>query len=73
MNAGPGRPAAAAVTLVTGELAAREVDVVPATIRKWVQLGHLCASGRQGRTSLYRLEDVFAAERATRRRPRSAG
>ncbi|WP_327296125.1 MULTISPECIES: MerR family transcriptional regulator [unclassified Streptomyces] len=55
------------VTLVTSALAAQEAGVVPATIRKWVQLGHLRPSGRQGRRRLYRLEHVFAAERATRR------
>ncbi|MFI5533752.1 hypothetical protein ACIA8O_34975 [Kitasatospora sp. NPDC051853] len=66
-----GLPAGAA--LVNALIAAAEVDVAPATIRKWVQLGHLAAAGRQGRALLYRLEDVFAAERATRRgRPRSA-
>ncbi|MEU1073218.1 MULTISPECIES: helix-turn-helix domain-containing protein [unclassified Streptomyces] len=53
--------------LVTGELAAAEVDVSPATLRKWVQLGHLRAAGRQGRRLLYRLEDVFAAERSVHR------
>ncbi|MDP5314050.1 hypothetical protein P8A21_23850 [Streptomyces poriferorum] len=57
-------------TLVTSALAAQEAGVVPATIRKWVQLGHLRPSGQQGRSHLYRLEDVFAAERATRRAPR---
>ncbi|MEU4653085.1 MerR family transcriptional regulator [Streptomyces sp. NPDC023723] len=64
--------AAAGATLVTGALAAQETGVVPATIRKWVQLGHLNPAGRQGRTHLYRLEDVFAAERATRRPPAGA-
>ncbi|MFD9906366.1 hypothetical protein [Streptomyces sp. NPDC059063] len=54
--------------LITGELAAAEAGVAPATIRKWVQLGHLTAAGRQGRRHLYRLEDVFAAERAVRGR-----
>ncbi|MDX3454337.1 hypothetical protein PV396_20725 [Streptomyces sp. ME02-8801-2C] len=53
-------------TLITGELAAREIGVAPATIRKWVQLGRLTAAGRAGRALLFRLEDVFAAERATR-------
>jgi hypothetical protein len=53
--------------LLTTGLAATEAGVVPATIRKWVQLGHLTAVSRQGRTLLFRLEDVFAAERATRR------
>ncbi|MFJ1550194.1 helix-turn-helix domain-containing protein [Streptomyces sp. NPDC088246] len=55
-------------TLISGDLAATEVEVSPATIRKWVQLGHLVAAGRQGRRLLYRLEDVFAAERAVHRR-----
>ncbi|MCX2968770.1 hypothetical protein WDH52_17575 [Streptomyces sp. TRM70308] len=58
--------------LVTGAMAAREAAVAPATIRKWVQLGRLTPAGRQGRTLLYRLEDVFAAERTAahhRRRP----
>ncbi|MFD3931284.1 hypothetical protein [Streptomyces sp. NPDC058614] len=56
--------------LVTGAAAAAEAGVAPATVRKWVQLGHLAAAGRQGRTHLFRLEDVFAAERATRVRGR---
>ncbi|QDY78509.1 hypothetical protein [Streptomyces qinzhouensis] len=80
MTAAPGRPAPvspanaaraggpAAGPLITGALAAAEAGVVPATIRKWVQLGHLMPAARQGRAGLYRLEDVFAAERATRRR-----
>ncbi|MFK8912731.1 helix-turn-helix domain-containing protein [Streptomyces sp. YS-3] len=53
--------------LVSGELAAAEVAVSPATLRKWVQLGHLRSAGRQGRRLLYRLEDVFAAERSVHR------
>lgn len=57
----PGSP------LLTAALAAAEVGVTPATIRKWVQLEHLRPAGRQGRALLYRIEDVFAAERATRR------
>ncbi|MFK4069603.1 helix-turn-helix domain-containing protein [Streptomyces sp. NPDC029674] len=52
--------------LISGDLAATEADVSPATIRKWVQLGHLKAAGRQGRRAMYRLEDVFAAERFVR-------
>ncbi|MEU3598806.1 hypothetical protein ABZ714_08760 [Streptomyces sp. NPDC006798] len=54
--------------LITGALAATEAGVVPATIRKWVQLGHLAPAGRRGRAGLYRLADVFAAERAARGR-----
>ncbi|MEV5606810.1 helix-turn-helix domain-containing protein [Streptomyces sp. NPDC052225] len=58
---------------ITGELAAAEAGVAPATIRKWVQLGHLKAAGKQGRRLMYRLEDVFAAERIARgREPRAA-
>ncbi|MBW1601340.1 hypothetical protein JJV70_04320 [Streptomyces sp. JJ66] len=53
--------------LITGTMAAREAAVAPATIRKWVQLGRLTPADRQGRTLLYRLEDVFAAERAAAR------
>lgn len=53
-------------TLLTGALAATEAGVSPATIRKWVQLGRLSPAGRQGRAQLFRLEDVFAAERDAR-------
>lgn len=60
-------------TLISGDLAAAEVQVSAATIRKWVQLGHLQATGRQGRRLLYRLEDVFAAERAVHRKARAVG
>ncbi|MYR38799.1 MULTISPECIES: MerR family transcriptional regulator [unclassified Streptomyces] len=61
-----------APTLVTGALAAREAGVTPATIRKWVQLGHLSPAGRRGRAHTFRLEDVFAAERAARRKAPTA-
>ncbi|MGW7613752.1 helix-turn-helix domain-containing protein [Streptomyces sp. NPDC054766] len=53
--------------MVTSELAAAEAGVTSATIRKWVQRGHLRPAGAQGRRRLYRLEDVFAAERTTNR------
>ncbi|WDM15012.1 hypothetical protein J3S85_27980 [Streptomyces lavenduligriseus] len=56
-------------TLVTGATAAAEAGVSAATVRKWVQLGRLTAAGRQGRAHLFRLEDVFAAERAARGLP----
>ncbi|MEV3992053.1 hypothetical protein AB0J57_24380 [Streptomyces sp. NPDC049837] len=67
------RTVPAGPALVTGHLAAQEAGVMPTTIRKWVQLGHLAPVGRQGRAQLYRLEDVFAAERSTRRKPRPNG
>ncbi|MER7929432.1 MULTISPECIES: hypothetical protein [unclassified Streptomyces] len=51
-------------TLIPGPLAAQEAGVAPATIRKWVQLGHLTPVAKAGRAQLFRLEDVFAAERA---------
>ncbi|MFI6458816.1 hypothetical protein [Streptomyces sp. NPDC050528] len=51
-------------TLIPGPLAAQEAGVAPATIRKWVQLGRLTPVGKAGRAQLFRLEDVFAAERA---------
>ncbi|TQJ55057.1 hypothetical protein FBY34_2851 [Streptomyces sp. SLBN-115] len=63
----PDRRTAGRPTLIPGPLAAQEVGVAPATIRKWVQLGHLEPAGKAGRAQLFRLEDVFAAERATRR------
>ncbi|WP_405817212.1 hypothetical protein OG241_21985 [Streptomyces sp. NBC_01390] len=66
MNTRTSTPWDGQATLITGELAAREIGVAPATIRKWVQLGRLTAAGRAGRALLFRLEDVFAAERATR-------
>ncbi|WP_376774022.1 hypothetical protein [Allostreptomyces psammosilenae] len=59
-------------TLLTTELAAAEAGVAPATIRKWVQLHRLVPAGRAGRSLTFRLEDVFAAERAARR-PARAG
>lgn len=65
MNTRTDTPRDGHTTLITGELAAREIGVAPATIRKWVQLGRLTAAGRAGRALLFRLEDVFAAERAT--------
>ncbi|MBZ4320603.1 hypothetical protein [Streptomyces huiliensis] len=57
----------AATTLITTAMAAREAGVSQDAVRKWVQLGHLTPTARQGRANLFRLEDVFAAERATRR------
>ncbi|MEU5343595.1 MULTISPECIES: helix-turn-helix domain-containing protein [unclassified Streptomyces] len=51
--------------LITAELAADEAGVTAATIRKWVQRGHLRPAGTHGRRRLFRLEDVFAAERTT--------
>ncbi|WP_439674965.1 hypothetical protein [Embleya sp. MST-111070] len=60
------RLALPASAMLTTAMAAIEAGVVPATIRKWVQLGHLTPAGKAGRTLLFRMEDVFAAERAAR-------
>lgn len=59
-------------TLIPGALAAQEAGVTSATIRKWVQLGRLKATGKRGRAQLFRLEDVFAAERTARGRRQGA-
>ncbi|MEU3464911.1 hypothetical protein ABZ721_33795 [Streptomyces sp. NPDC006733] len=58
-------------SLITADLASAEVSVSQATIRKWVQLRYLVPAGKQGRAQLFRLEDVFAAERRTRRTGRT--
>ncbi|MEC3996420.1 hypothetical protein VSR01_24070 [Actinacidiphila sp. DG2A-62] len=60
--------------MLPAALAAREVGVAPATLRTWVRLGYLTAAGKVGRAHVFRLEDVFAAERAAHggtRRPSS--
>ncbi|MFE4616191.1 hypothetical protein ACFRJ7_08780 [Streptomyces sp. NPDC056747] len=73
MLSSPAMPAMTALpALIPGPLAAEEAGVAPATIRKWVQLGHLRAAGKAGRAQLFRLEDVFAAERLARRRTRTS-
>ncbi|MFG2721600.1 hypothetical protein ACGFW5_25410 [Streptomyces sp. NPDC048416] len=66
MRSAAGR-APGAAALITTAMAADEVAVAPDTIRKWVQLGHIAPAGRRGRSHLFHLADVFAAERATRR------
>ncbi|MCT2592722.1 helix-turn-helix domain-containing protein [Streptomyces sp. N2-109] len=59
--------------LITSAMAAREARVSPATVRKWVQLGRLTPAGKHGRMLVYRLEDVFAAERSARTSGRGPG
>ncbi|BCL29601.1 helix-turn-helix domain-containing protein [Streptomyces aurantiacus] len=66
MNRAPQAPSTD-TPLITTELAADEAGVTTATIRKWVQRGHLRSAGTQGRRRLFRLEDVFAAERTAYR------
>jgi transposase-like protein len=58
-------------TLVPAALAAREVGVAQSTLRKWVHLGWLVAAGKRGRAHVFRLEDVFAAERAAHAKSRA--
>ncbi|MFD9191681.1 helix-turn-helix domain-containing protein [Streptomyces phaeochromogenes] len=65
INGGTNTGKAVNIPLITTELAADEAGVTTATIRKWVQRGHLRPAGTQGRRRLFRLEDVFAAERTT--------
>jgi len=57
--------------LVTTEDAARLADVDVATIRQWRRRGHLQPAGRRGRSTLYRVEDVWEAEVQTHQRDRS--
>ncbi|RLU83930.1 hypothetical protein CTZ27_27555 [Streptomyces griseocarneus] len=60
-------PPSLGAALITTAMAAQEAAVTPDTVRKWVQHGHLAPAGRQGRANLFRLDEVFAAERATHR------
>lgn len=58
--------------LLPGHLAATYFGVSRQLIYRWRQLGHITPAGtdRNGHP-LYRLGDLLAAERATRRSPRS--
>jgi DNA-binding transcriptional MerR regulator len=46
---------------VTTAQAARAAEVSPATIRKWVTRGHLHPSAHDGRSNVFRLDDVLRA------------
>jgi excisionase family DNA binding protein len=61
--------------LFTADQAAAEVGVERQTIYTWTSRGYLTHAAKQGRTKLFRLEDVFAAEkqRDHKRRRRSSG
>lgn len=58
--------------LVTTEEAAAYCNVKPVTIRQWVARGYLTSVGRlpAGRSVMYRLVDVAAAEVRTRAKAR---
>jgi hypothetical protein len=56
--------------LVTTREAAREAGVTAPTIRKWASEGRLTPAGTRGRETLYRLTDVFDAERRSSLRRR---
>ncbi|HEX4818499.1 MAG TPA: helix-turn-helix domain-containing protein [Nonomuraea sp.] len=61
--------------LYTADQAAAETGFTRQAIYNWVSRGYLEHAAKQGRTKLFRLEDVFAAEKQrdhTRRR-RSSG
>lgn len=49
--------------LVTTREASRQVNVTPATIRRWAADGRLAPAGVRGRETVYLLADVFDAER----------
>jgi hypothetical protein len=60
-------------SLLTGAQAARAVHRSRQLIRRWAQLGHLTPAGYTADGApLYRLGDVWAAERTTRRSPHSS-
>lgn len=56
--------------LFTAEEAAAEVGVKAATIYVWVHRGHLVPAGTRGKHRLFRLSDVFEAERTRDRKRR---
>ncbi|MEV7969017.1 helix-turn-helix domain-containing protein [Sphaerisporangium sp. NPDC088356] len=56
--------------LFTAEEAAEEVGMSPATIHTWTARGFLTPAGKRGRFNVYRLADVFAAERGRKRKHR---
>lgn len=60
--------------LYTAEDAAEEVGVKTTTIYTWVRRGILRHAAQQGRMKLFRLDDVFEAEKTRdhKRRKRSA-
>ncbi|MFI6477376.1 helix-turn-helix domain-containing protein [Nonomuraea sp. NPDC050663] len=51
-------------TLFTAEEAAAEVGVARQTIYVWVNRGYLKHAAKQGHLKLFRLEDVFEAEKS---------
>jgi DNA-binding transcriptional MerR regulator len=56
--------------LFTAEEAAAEVGVKVPTIWSWVNRGYLRPAGTRGKHRLYRLSDVFEAEKERKRKHR---
>lgn len=52
--------------LYTTREVADELGVTPATVHQWVHRGYLTPVGKKGRQNVYRLADVFEAERCNR-------
>jgi predicted site-specific integrase-resolvase len=56
--------------LYTADQAATETGFTRQAIYNWVSRGYLRHAAKEGRTKLFRLEDVFAAEKKRDRRRR---
>ena len=56
--------------LFTAEEVAAEVGVSKSAIYVWTNRGALSPSGKRGRYNLYRMSDVFAAEKSRARKYR---
>lgn len=55
--------------LIPGSSAAKVLGVSKQLIRRWRQLGHITPVRMDGRSPLYRLGDLFEAERKLRQSP----
>lgn len=56
--------------LFTADQAATETGFTRQAIYNWVSRGYLKPATKQGRTKLFRIEDVFAAEKQRDRKRR---
>ncbi|WP_408639410.1 helix-turn-helix domain-containing protein [Nocardia yamanashiensis] len=58
--------------LITAWEACADLDVRPATIRKWVSRGYLQIAGHRGRAALYNRDDLETVRRRARNRTNRA-